>query len=54
MDNKGQISIEWLVLLGAILILASVVLYIIEAQTKVNTARDIQSTKMIKDKIYKM
>jgi len=54
MDNKGQVAIEWLILLGAILILTSVILYTIEAQTKINTAKDIQSTKTIKDKIYKM
>ena len=54
MDNKGQVAIEWLILLGVILILTSVVLYIIEAQTKINTARDIQNTKTIKDKIYEM
>ncbi len=54
MDNKGQIAIEWLVLLGAILIIASVVLFIIESQSKINTAQDIQNTKTIKEKIYKL
>ena len=54
MDNKGQVSIEWLILLGAILIITSVVLYIIETQTKINVARDIHTTKTVKDLIYKM
>ncbi len=54
MDRRGQVAIDFLILLGVLLILISVVIYIIEEQSKVNTLEDIQNTKTIKDKIYKL